>query len=1126
MLLIIFHLASGFEKDKDSILICHSLNTPVKLFNMFAGYPLNLNLSSNSVDNSIQMIDYISIIIDITKDLSLYSKLDELSQQFKAFYITITPPSGQTSSSLRFHLHPGLNKIENAINILLDYLKWQEFSIFASNQEKDQFLASNIHSTYNRIIKSFIIYEDDLNDFKSDEIVRKLIKTEGVKNLLIIDDGNSLSSFQKSLTFRKIAKFGTYLVFLNQGIYTVDIEGALVLSEPGTETSKSEEHFEFLTISNFLKLLTVISSTELKTKCPNQVCFNSFNLVNIWQGTKKIIGTIENSLELTDQAVFPENNTSIFSKSKKSKIVISIANGTSILYNEGFIPIFAYWYQGAQFAVSRSNFMQEFENFEFELFPTDCGNLIYDEEWFKTCLSSVVNSLGVAYLSNFLADAAKGNLVALQSLSKQIPQVSPLAVSVELENITAFPNLLKLGSQEEFYALSCVRILQNLRWKDIIFFGSDESDYMSSIISTIELFNKGQVNIINPPNLRIFRSNYTRDDFEQYKEFFQFAKRSKCRIFFFSATNTKFIIEGLYDIGLRKGDLIMITDGSVNDILREDIEEKYMKKRTELLVGSLLYAFVEWEGELGKILKNEMSGMFDDISFMCLTYDTVSVVKNSIEHLIAIGEDFEDPIKLSESMRVQKFKGCLGDVYFNPETNFRASWLLSFKQFKYNKTTEKYISEDFILFSTFSDVPIRYISEPQWPTDDNTIPGNYIEYSECGFDDRLVRKSEKSQNMIFIISSILLIISGIFAFWSWRFFSDCYFELKENQEMNLNDYFYLLFFLFEFFELISLGPKNGIFSFALKRTEFLLAVDLTTYFEYTFEKFWILYLVILVVTYAFIFLSLIAFFISRELLKENYFLSKLQDLSDVLLPIIGHLGFHPLISLLINICLCEEAIGENLDESFLDNDCSQFCYTGKHKVYLVAGIIAAVGFLTVGVFLRPYWESIQFCLNLRTKTWYLSVLSVFQTLCILCRKSLKTYDEATPGFIISCLIVILILITALKKPFNYSRVAIYQLTSLAMALWSLLVSSVFVYLSGNSIMVPVLVVGLFVILGFGLLISTKYQKLFISQTYNPIPGLIRFQFTGKIEYMKNRSIHVVEEGKNLNNLFESPEKSN
>lgn len=66
---------------------------------------------------------------------------------------------------------------------------------------------------------------------------------------------------------------------------------------------------------------------------------------------------------------------------------------------------------------------------------------------------------------------------------------------------------------------------------------------------------------------------------------------------------------------------------------------------------------------------------------MCLTYDTVLVIKEAILYLLARGEDFEDPLKLIHTMRNNKIIGCIGSIYFSKETTGRTSSQYLFSQY-------------------------------------------------------------------------------------------------------------------------------------------------------------------------------------------------------------------------------------------------------------------------------------------------------------------------------------------------------------------------------------------------------------------------------------------------------------
>lgn len=64
----------------------------------------------------------------------------------------------------------------------------------------------------------------------------------------------------------------------------------------------------------------------------------------------------------------------------------------SEVYNINTYFGFSYLYEAARYAVFRSNALNEFPNFKFELFKTDCGIFLYDPSWYKACLSTIINN--------------------------------------------------------------------------------------------------------------------------------------------------------------------------------------------------------------------------------------------------------------------------------------------------------------------------------------------------------------------------------------------------------------------------------------------------------------------------------------------------------------------------------------------------------------------------------------------------------------------------------------------------------------------------------------------------------------------------------------------------------------
>ena len=84
-----------------------------------------------------------------------------------------------------------------------------------------------------------------------------------------------------------------------------------------------------------------------------------------------------------------------------------------------------------------------------------------------------------------------------------------------------------------------------------------------------------------------------------------------------------------------------------------------------------------------------MSQIFPSLPYLCINYDTVSVVKEAIKLILSRGDDYEDPEVLESVMRTNKITGCLGTIYFEGTSNSRGSSVFEMQQLLLNKTTEE-----------------------------------------------------------------------------------------------------------------------------------------------------------------------------------------------------------------------------------------------------------------------------------------------------------------------------------------------------------------------------------------------------------------------------------------------------
>ena len=120
-------------------------------------------------------------------------------------------------------------------------------------------------------------------------------------------------------------------------------------------------------------------------------------------------------------------------------------------------------------------------------------------------------------------------------------------------------------------------------------------------------------------------------------------------------------MEGLYDIWLRKGDFIGIF--SILLLPTINTSDVFQYKIEELMNGSFVQVIKEYVGEYGQQLLREIKLFTNSTLNPCYSYDSVTIVKNSILHLMAVGEDYEDPSVLNNYIRIQKTIGCMKKPY-------------------------------------------------------------------------------------------------------------------------------------------------------------------------------------------------------------------------------------------------------------------------------------------------------------------------------------------------------------------------------------------------------------------------------------------------------------------------------
>ena len=1110
---------------QDTVVLYSSITPDIVLSQLGDTQTINIcNQTQESLFNALAGLDFL-FLIDFTYSKSYTPLISSVSDWLNTAFLS--PYSSEISNKHKCSIHLSVTDQVQSILSLINLLSISKYIILSSASYYDLQIANELRITDESRVYHSISYQENADIFIAENIVSRMIKAKGIKSLIIIDHSESLNVIELALVNKKLVNAGAIFIYPSKNIWLASLDGSLIIVENGLEYATSQTDYEIKAVENVIDFINSNLQQHSITNIDELTIANilegyniknkGFNIVNIQGNNRVIVGNItildaNNSLNyissINNRVYFPGNITTI-EPSRATKIVISIANGTTDTKNYSIFPLMAYFYEGALYAVARSNAQNEIPNFYIDLFPTDCGITWYDPHWFAECFANYTGNLGIAYLTNLLPSTLIGNMITLEKMGVDIPQICPLNPVTDVVNGTKYPQLFFLGDTYQNGILNQVLTLKSLGFNSIVILISKGADSLGPIYEyLVTCLQQEGFTIMNTEENRFLPRGYTRNDFEKYKSIFQHVKDTLCNLYFISFIGRpEMVLEGLYDIGLRKGDFIMIGDNTITNTLK-GVEEPYYSKRKELLDGLLISVFKEYVGELGQEINAHLSTIFPDTTYMCLTYDSFSVVKEAIIYLLSIGEDYENPSVLSSAIRNNKIVGCLGNVGFGSKTNSRSLVQYTIQQLNFNTTLNTTVLREIAHINIFSAQLITMVNNFEWPT--GSLPLNMRPADPCPFDSFLVEDSDKGKALLYAFSGFFFLLALGTSIIGYIKINSNFEEIAGKMKINFADMLFFSYFPIQFFQFITMGPDQDSYKYALQNFQVLISLDFNLYFNVTFEKFWLVFYAILIFVVLWIILCIFDILECSSRFSKFYLCRRIEDLALIIVPLFGHIGFLSIFSMLMNIYLCNQQISNALTDSFLQNDCTKFCYTDYHKT--VIGITTTVISIYLPIFIisRPHLESFQKTLHLKTKGIYLYALSLFQIILVILNKTLKSVNQTTHGIACTLLIIAFFIFTIWIKPYNYKRANISQLMSLAASVWAIGISTIFRNYSIVVIWVIVEFIGILIILIIGIKLLKKADNYLVFEKGREISELFFFQFFQNYEkYIKNSTIIVM-----------------
>ncbi|CAG9309866.1 unnamed protein product [Blepharisma stoltei] len=989
------------------------------------------------------------IVFDLSFSASLLESIKKLAEIQNFIIGSIAKPTF-LYSNWEFFMH---NSWENHIKTLysiISYLNWQTFIVISDENygENNEFYNYFFDKDYHWF------YFSNSNDEKSaDLFIGRVIQPIGIKNIVILNKGESTKLLLKSLEKLDLLSLGTGVVVGSEGSWNLYGNGVASYTESGLETADSNISYEGLAIINFLKLVLSFSQTSENSDLLEFLMKNTidhhpiskFSLLNIQNGLKVISGSIANdTLYIMNPLKYPGDSLAIPNSPTTSINIWYDSSGLG-LSDLDTISI------GEFYALDYYKTLHSLDGFKITTTPCNCAVILYDQASGFSCLAKLVTIPAVGFLTSFAPWTSILYLYALRSLNSSIPNVSPYATSSLTQNKTAFPEFMTIVKDERFNSKVILDLAVVFGWKNIIVLYDDNNK--NTYLYFIALAEKFNIKIANRPDLQKI-DNYTRDKYPIWKDWFAEIISLKVRLFviFLSPPFALYIFESFYDAGLRQGDLILLCNNRIayGLSLETDIEQR--RKLLEIAYGGIVIAQTEWIGEYGEMLKNGFVKKYGNYTdFGCWAFDAAMLLLNGIEFTIKQGENVKNYEVLNKNLRKQKFLGCSGTVSIESGGNQRSFPTLGIYSLRWDERIQS-LYEDFAgKYDLSSAQLITLYKSILWYDNTTAIPTDTIVYENgCPFPKSKISNSNSGAKILYGISAAVVAFTIVIALIIWKKFwkNITIKKLTTAAHIHFEDYILMGIIAADFFQFISQGPDISDLYILLSKACSYSLIHFNS--SGTGDMYWIYIYSAMVIACYWIFSAFILLFKLKIL--NSWMLRHARKISLLLLPIIGNFLFIPMISVLLSIFQCDKGIGSSITDSFIKNDCTTYCWTQKYSIWGALSIFFLGIYIPLAIYFREYYENINDHINIKTNPLFFIEKSIFQVIIVSMNKTIKIYNESLHGLCCIILLLILIAISLKQNSYNYSRMNLWLIISYLAILCNFILSSVYWLIKFDSIL--------------------------------------------------------------------------
>ncbi|CAG9319094.1 unnamed protein product [Blepharisma stoltei] len=1042
------------------------------------------------------------IILDLSTDLDTQYYVAQICKNNFLIHLALQEKFVY-KNDWTFSVLPSKSKQIEAFLAVLSYFEWKEGILFLNKEnyeEKKEIL--EFSSKFN------ILDSEESTSYY--ELVHKLAFRLGATLYYIFTDSKESLEIQNLLKNMKLLTVGNGIILNQKSGYDCIIDGALIITDFGQELVTSSIKYYKNSISNIFSYILNLPLEEtaqdtisvLKLNLKNYHQNANFSLVNIQNRERVIVGSIiNNSITLSKDLIFPGSSKSN-PKSTKKILNLSINAGptnpnaapvtTGVIGSRGAFVIKDKINEGSSELLS---------NFQLEFFNYNCGATIFNYTFSYSCFQKDMDKFGVAHVSSHGSPVAIGALQIFKQLNLTFPVIGTTNSDFILNSTAKYPMFTRVGFSTSYVSILTAVLLRAMGWKKAALLSHNDSWGSQRIYYLSMGARLTHLEIINPENTWTIPPNLDREGLKNYTHIIQGIINSQARLLIYSIQYpmSNYVLEMFYDLGLRKGDLVMFSV-LPDTLISIGNNDTYRHKRVEIGIPMIDLQLQNWVGEVGRDVKNRIISTYKEPpnGYSCNYADGAYLIAYALDYMINRGQDYNDPFKLEATIRNQQFYGCTGRVSIEKGSNDRATDALDIGVNKLNP--DGTLSIQLIgSYKPYSTQVLKYTT-PMIYAGGTTIKPNDLrdENSKCPFSTRLVKTFVKGRELLFGICFGIVLITIVITVFIWKTWWNIPIEmLNKKEEISMQDMVVGITIAVEFFQYAAMGPDFSLISSTLSKVSDAFSLNLDDLLELKNGVFWI----VVNIVFGGIGLWIVLCLVVLLRLDEKQFcptiFQNLSILADYLMPILGNLCFIPFVSICLDIFICDQSIGNNFTDSFLSKDCYYFCWKDEHLVYSIISFIALILYEPLAVFCRPLWQELQPMLHVKAVPLFLMVKTIVQVILIVINKTVKRSEEIAHGILFIAVMIFYILFIFKFKPYNYQRFSWWQGLSLIGVCWLAILSTIGLIANEGYIpLLTILIIGWLIIAIIGLYVQKKrYPSLLFRKKGKDTSTLFKFAFT-------------------------------